>query len=158
MNDTDGNHINQTDHSPGGLKKSGWLSTKYILLYGRNGRVEHASNRKWKNHWVILKGCELNLYLQCDEKDVGSIDLHNPSNVMKLDGCLAQAVPEHAKLENVFGVSTQNGDVYYFQVLCCIAADLEQRRGVSQALSVKNQYIKSWCTARYRKLGQTFRA
>ena len=77
---------------------------------------EQASHRKWKNYWVILKDNQMNLY-QCDEKDMGSLDMSFPSVVVKVDGCLAQAIPEHAKLENVFGLSTKDGDAFYFQVL-----------------------------------------
>lgn len=98
----------------GGFRRSGWLSMKHILICGRHGRLEQASHRKWRNYWVILKGYELNLY-QCDEKDVGSIDVYSPNIIIKLEGCLAQPVPEHVKLENIFGLSTQNGDAYYFQ-------------------------------------------
>ena len=104
------------DTSSGGLRRSGWLSMKHILICGRNGRVEQASHRKWKNYWVILKDNQMNLY-QCDEKDMGSLDMNSPSVVVKVDGCLAQAIPEHAKLENVFGLSTKDGDAFYFQVL-----------------------------------------
>lgn len=89
---------------------------KHILICGRNGRVEQASHRKWKNYWVILKDNQMNLY-QCDEKDMGSLDMNSASVVVKVDGCLAQAIPEHAKLENVFGLSTKDGDAFYFQVL-----------------------------------------
>ena len=105
-----------TDTSSGGLRRSGWLSMKHVLIRGRQGRVEQASHRKWKNYWVILKDNEMNLY-QCDEKDVGSLDMNSPSVVVKVDGCLLQAIPEHAKLENVFGLSTKEGDAFYFQVL-----------------------------------------
>ena len=88
---------------------------KHLLIRGRGGRVEQASNRKWKNYWVILKDEELNL-CQCDEKDAGAIDIRSPSVGVKIGGCLVQAIPEHVKLENVFGLSTKHGDAYYFQV------------------------------------------
>lgn len=88
---------------------------KHILICGRGGRVEQVSHRKWKNYWVILKDSRLNLY-QCDEKDVGSIDTNSPSAVVSVEGCLAQAIPEHVKLENLFGLSTKHGDAFYFQV------------------------------------------
>ena len=100
---------------------------KHILACGRNGRVEQSSHKKWRNYWVILKYYELNLY-QCDEKDVGSIDLYNPNIVIKLEGCLAQAVPELVKLENVFGVSTQIGDAFYFQVCACFCSSCPRLR------------------------------
>ena len=89
---------------------------KQVLACGRSGRLEHLSHKKWKNYWVVLKGYQLNLY-QCDEKDVGTIDLYQTDTTVELDCCLAQAVPEHAKLEHVFGISTQNGEAYYFQVI-----------------------------------------
>ena len=109
-------NINRTsDASSGGLRRSGWLSMKHILIRGRNGRVEQASHRKWKNYWVILKDNELNFY-HCDEKDMASLDMNCPSVVVSLEGCLAQAIPEHVKLENVFGLSTKLGGAFYFQV------------------------------------------
>ena len=65
---------------------------------------------------MALKGIEL-LFCSCDEKTVTQQDLDEPSHRLDVDKCIVQAVPEHAKLDDVFSLSTKHGDAYYLQVI-----------------------------------------
>eukprot|EP00112_Aurelia_sp_Birch-Aquarium-sp1_P015853 Seg3542.1 transcript_id=Seg3542.1/GoldUCD/mRNA.D3Y31 product="Protein still life isoforms C/SIF type 2" protein_id=Seg3542.1/GoldUCD/D3Y31 len=98
----------------GTTRKAGWLIVKNILIHSKKGRLEQAHNRKWKKYWVALKGIEL-LFCSCDEKTVTQQDLDEPSHRLDVDKCIVQAVPEHAKLDDVFSLSTKHGDAYYLQ-------------------------------------------
>eukprot|EP00794_Sanderia_malayensis_P002640 gene2640-3057_t len=98
----------------GTIRKAGWLVVKNVLIHSKKGKLEQASNRKWKKYWVALKGIELMFY-DCDEKTVTSQDLDEPSHRLDIDKCIVQAVPEHAKLDDVFSLSTKHGNTYYLQ-------------------------------------------
>ena len=50
------------------------------------------------------------------DRTVSPQDLDDPTFILEIDGCIAQAVPEHAKLDHVFSVSSRLGEGYYFQV------------------------------------------
>lgn len=99
----------------GGTRKAGWLSGKHVFARGKGNKIELASDRKWRKYWITLKSAALNFY-QCNEKTVSAQDLDDPSFSLEIDSCIAQAVPEHAKLDHVFSVSTRLGEAYYFQV------------------------------------------
>lgn len=99
----------------GATRKAGWLSVKHVLVRLKSGKVELASDRKWRKCWVSLKNGALNFYV-CNEKTVSPQDLDDPTFILEIDGCIAQAVPEHAKLDHVFSVSSRLGEGYYFQV------------------------------------------
>ena len=88
---------------------------KNVLIHSKKGKLEQAHNRKWKKYWTALKGIEL-LFYHCDEKTVTQQDLDEPSHRLDIDRCIVQAVPEHAKLENVFSLSSKHGNAYYLQV------------------------------------------
>ncbi|XP_029197221.2 protein still life, isoforms C/SIF type 2-like [Acropora millepora] len=98
----------------GATRKAGWLSVKHVLVRLKSGKVELASDRKWRKCWVSLKNGALNFYV-CNEKTVSPQDLDDPTFILEIDGCIAQAVPEHAKLDHVFSVSSRLGEGYYFQ-------------------------------------------
>ena len=70
---------------------------------------------RWKQFWVALKGIEL-LFYNADEKTATTDDLDEPVFELDVDACIVQAVPEHARLENVFSLSARNGNAYYLQV------------------------------------------
>ena len=99
----------------GATRKAGWLTVKHVLTRVKSNKIELASGRKWRKYWVCLRNAALNFY-HCNEKTVSSQDLDDPTFVLEIDGCIAQAVPEHAKLDHVFSVSTRLGEAYYFQV------------------------------------------
>ena len=99
----------------GTTRKAGWLVVKNILIHSKKGKLEQAHNRRWKKYWIALKGIEL-LFYNCDEKTVTVQDLDEPSHRLDINRCIVQAVPEHAKLDNVFSLSSQHGDAYYLQV------------------------------------------
>lgn len=99
----------------GTTRKAGWLVVKNILIHSKKGKLEQAHNRRWKKYWIALKGIEL-LFYNCDEKTVTVQDLDEPSHRLDVNRCIVQAVPEHAKLDNVFSLSSQHGDAYYLQV------------------------------------------
>ena len=101
----------------GTTRKAGWLVVKNILIHSKKGKLEPAHSRRWKKYWVALKGIELLLY-HCDENSVTSQDLDEPSYRLDVDRCIVQAVPEHAKLENVISLSSKHGNAYYLQVVC----------------------------------------
>ncbi|XP_065057687.1 protein still life, isoforms C/SIF type 2-like isoform X1 [Rhopilema esculentum] len=98
----------------GTTRKAGWLVIKNVLIHSKKGKLEQAHNRKWKKYWTALKGIEL-LFYHCDEKTVTQQDLDEPSHRLDIDRCIVQAVPEHAKLENVFSLSSKHGNAYYLQ-------------------------------------------
>ncbi|XP_032228950.1 protein still life, isoform SIF type 1 isoform X2 [Nematostella vectensis] len=98
----------------GATRKAGWLSGKHVLTRGKGGKLEQASDRKWRKYWMTLRSAALNFYL-CNEKTVSAQDLDDPTFSIEIDGCIAQAVPEHAKLDHVFSVSMRLGEAYYFQ-------------------------------------------
>ncbi|XP_068698035.1 rho guanine nucleotide exchange factor TIAM1-like [Montipora foliosa] len=98
----------------GATRKAGWLSVKHVLVRLKSGKVDLASDRKWRKCWVSLKSGALNFYV-CNEKTVSPQDLDEPSFSLEIDGCIAQAVPEHAKLDHVFSVSSRLGEGYFFQ-------------------------------------------
>lgn len=102
-------------------RKAAWLLVKNILNHTKKGKLELAPNRRWKQYWVALKGVEL-LFYNADEKTVTTDDLDEPVFELDVDGCIVQAVPEHARLENVFSLSSKNGNAYYLQVCvsCCL--------------------------------------
>ena len=100
----------------GATRKAGWLSAKHVLTRGKSSKVELASSRKWRKFWVALKNGALNFH-NCNEKTVSPQDLDESNFTLEIDGCIAQAVPEHAKLDHVFSVSSRLGEAYYFQVL-----------------------------------------
>ena len=104
----------------GATRKAGWLSAKCVLTRVKSSKVEAASDRKWRKYWVTLKNGALNLH-HCNEKNVSTQDLDDPTFTMEIDGCIAQAVPEHAKFDHVFSISTRLGDAYYLQVGFCVA-------------------------------------
>ena len=95
-------------------RKTGWLVVKNILIHSKKGKLELASSRKWRKYWVALKGTELMFY-HADEKTVTNDDLDEPSHQLDVDNCIAQAVPEYPRLENVFSLSTKHGNAYYLQ-------------------------------------------
>ena len=99
----------------GATRKAGWLSVKHVLVRVKTSKVEQASDRKWRKCWVSLKSGALNFYF-CNEKTVSPQDLDEPNFSLEIDGCVAQAVPEHAKLDHVFSVSSRLGEGYFFQV------------------------------------------
>lgn len=99
----------------GATRKAGWLSVKHVLVRLKSSKVELASDRKWRKCWVSLKNGALNFYF-CNEKTVSPQDLDEPNFSLEIDGCIAQAVPEHAKLDHVFSVSSRLGEAYFFQV------------------------------------------
>ena len=96
-------------------RKAAWLLVKNILIHSKKGKVELASHRKWKKYWVTLKGVELVFY-HANEHTVTTDDLDEASYRLGIDCCIAQPVPEYARLENVFSLSTKHGNAYYFQV------------------------------------------
>ncbi|XP_027051518.1 T-lymphoma invasion and metastasis-inducing protein 1-like isoform X1 [Pocillopora damicornis] len=98
----------------GATRKAGWLSVKHVLVRVKTSKVEQASDRKWRKCWVSLKSGALNFYF-CNEKTVSPQDLDEPNFSLEIDGCVAQAVPEHAKLDHVFSVSSRLGEGYFFQ-------------------------------------------
>lgn len=100
----------------GATRKAGWLTVKHVLVRVKSNKVELASDRKWRKCWVSLKSGALNFYF-CNEKTVSPQDLDEPSFSLEIDGCVAQAVPEHAKLDHVFSVSSRLGEAYFFQVI-----------------------------------------
>ena len=99
----------------GATRKAGWLSVKHVLVRLKSSKVELASDRKWRKCWVSLKNGALNFYF-CNEKTVSPQDLDEPNFSLEIDGCIAQAVPEHAKLDHVLSVSSRLGEAYFFQV------------------------------------------
>lgn len=99
----------------GATRKAGWLSAKFVLTRVKSSKVEHASDRKWRKYWVTLRNGALNLH-HCNEKNVSTQDLDDPTFIVKIYGCIAQAVPEYSKFDHVFSISTRLGDAYYFQV------------------------------------------
>lgn len=98
----------------GATRKAGWLSVKHVLVRLKSSKVELASDRKWRKCWVSLKNGALNFFF-CNEKTVSPQDLDEPNFSLEIDGCIAQAVPEHAKLDHVFSVSSRLGEAYFFQ-------------------------------------------
>jgi len=98
----------------GTTRKAGWLVVKNILIHSKKGKLEQAHNRKWKKYWIALKGIEL-LFYNCDEKTVTLQDLDEPCHRLDVDRCIVQPVPEHAKLDNVFSLSSKHGNAYYLQ-------------------------------------------
>ena len=99
----------------GATRKAGWLTVKHVLVRLKSSKVDLASDRKWRKCWVSLRSGALNFYF-CNEKTVSPQDLDEPSFSLEIDGCIAQAVPEHAKLDHVFSVSSRLGEAYFFQV------------------------------------------
>ena len=99
-------------------RKAAWLLVKPLLGPSKKGRLEVTTgggNRKWRKHWVTLKGMEL-LFHHADEKTVTTDDMNEPTFQLDVDDCLVQTVPEYTRLENVFSICTKYGHAYYLQV------------------------------------------
>ncbi|XP_022081626.1 protein still life, isoform SIF type 1-like isoform X2 [Acanthaster planci] len=96
----------------GAIRKAGWLQCKSLLVQKKK-RVERATNRKWKEYWVCLKGTML-LFYHCEDKTTPDENIE-PRHILVVEGGIAQAIPEHPKRDNIFCLSTAFGDAYLLQ-------------------------------------------
>uniref|UniRef100_A0A1I8JRP4 PH domain-containing protein n=1 Tax=Macrostomum lignano TaxID=282301 RepID=A0A1I8JRP4_9PLAT len=121
-----------------------WLSVKHWLVHKRR-RVEPAPHRKWRPYWASLRGTVLMLHksdsaaasslslalphVAASASCAGdypegnatgvvagtSMELSHPRLCLIVEGCIAQAMPEHPKREHVLSLSTAFGDAYLLQ-------------------------------------------
>ncbi|KAG7460626.1 hypothetical protein MATL_G00200670, partial [Megalops atlanticus] len=97
----------------GVVRRAGWLCFKALLTLSKDRKLELAPRRRWKQHWVTLKGCTL-LFYETYGKNTPEQDL-SPCHALLAEDSIVQAVPEHPKKEHVFCLSNAYGDVYLFQ-------------------------------------------
>ncbi|XP_075245652.1 uncharacterized protein LOC142339486 isoform X3 [Convolutriloba macropyga] len=99
----------------GGItRKAGWLEIKHILFL-RKKRLEAAPKRKWHKYWSCLRGVSLLFYSVAQGEQPAIEDTTQPACTLNIENCIGQAIPEHPKKENIFSLSTANGDVYLLE-------------------------------------------
>ncbi|XP_068608483.1 rho guanine nucleotide exchange factor TIAM2-like [Brachionichthys hirsutus] len=97
----------------GVVRRAGWLSFKPLVTLHKDRKLQLVTRRKWKQHWVTLKGCTL-LFYKTYGKGSQEQEL-SPCYALLAEDSIVQAVPEHPKKENVFCLSNSYGDIYLFQ-------------------------------------------
>ncbi|KAG2467629.1 TIAM2 protein, partial [Polypterus senegalus] len=97
----------------GVVRKAGWLFFKPLVTLQKEKKLELAARRKWKQYWVMLKGCTLLFYETYGRNSMEEDFL--PRYALFAEDSIVQSVPEHPKKENVFCLSNTFGDVYLFQ-------------------------------------------
>lgn len=132
--------IGQKQDSTDFIRKTGWLQVK-IVLVRKNKKVAMKSRRRWKKHWAILKGNYLILYNWDTET---TLQENTPSDArLDITKSLAYPVNDHIKRDNLFCLSTSNGNTYYMQAISQTAVeDWIQAIHSASALALTNRTIK----------------
>ncbi|XP_053448913.1 rho guanine nucleotide exchange factor TIAM2 isoform X2 [Nycticebus coucang] len=97
----------------GVVRKAGWLFFKPLVTLQKERKLELVARRKWKQYWVMLKGCTLLFYETYGKNSTDPSSA--PRCALFAEDSIVQSVPEHPKKENVFCLSNSFGDVYLFQ-------------------------------------------